>query len=139
MDHDGRLGGVALVIARTGTAFVPIIRLVIAVVESRRGKRTGFNSRAKSSSDIPIELCKENVGELLSDRCTVCTNLGESPGIPQKHRRARMELLDPKWREPRLQCMAPADLARHARQWECLVVRPGVATRPLPTEPGDPA
>ena len=35
--------------------------------------------------------------------------------------------------------LAPADLARHARQWECLVVRPGVATRPLPTEPGDPA
>ena len=53
--------------------------------------------------------------------------------------RDRLVLLDPKWREPRLQCMAPADLARHARQWECLVVRPGVATRPLPTEPGDPA
>ena len=53
--------------------------------------------------------------------------------------RDRLVLLDPKGREPRLQCMAPADLARHARQWECLVVRPGGATRPLPTEPGDPA
>ena len=56
--------------------------------------------------------------------------------------RDRLVLLDPKWREPRLQCMAPADLARHARQWECpsrprrpcivpsrrpAVVRPGVA------------
>ena len=50
--------------------------------------------------------------------------------------RDRLIMLDPKWHEPRLQFMAAADLRHHARQWECLVVRPGIATRPLPTDPG---
>ena len=44
-------------------------------------------------------------------RPTTCCVVGVS--------RDRLVLLDPKWREPRLHVLTPADLARHARQWEC--------------------
>ena len=41
-------------------------------------------------------------------------------------------LLDPKWREPKLELASAADLKRRASQFECLTVRPGVSDGELP-------
>ena len=46
--------------------------------------------------------------------------------------RDSLVLLDPKWREPKLELASAADLKRRASQFECLTVRPGVSDGELP-------
>ena len=46
--------------------------------------------------------------------------------------RDSLVLLDPKWREPKLELASATDLTRRASQFECLTVRPGVSDGELP-------
>ena len=48
--------------------------------------------------------------------------------------RDSLVLLDPKWREPKLELASAADLKRRASQFECLTVRPGVSDGELPNK-----
>ena len=50
--------------------------------------------------------------------------------------RDSLVLLDPKWREPKLDLASAADLKRRASQFECLTVRPGVSAGELPKKLG---
>ena len=53
--------------------------------------------------------------------------------------RDSLVLLDPKWREPKLELASAADLKRRASQFECLTVRPGVSDGELPKKLEQPA
>lgn len=50
--------------------------------------------------------------------------------------RDSLVLLDPKWREPKLELASATDLTRRASQFECLTVRPGVSAGELPKKLG---